>query len=84
MSGGPRGEWKRDDQEEPPEVELFGLLAEFRSALRQEIEASRKDNAASAVPLVNGRRIGQLGSAYQYVFEVENASQPSRVTPPAT
>ncbi len=55
-----------------PEVELEGLLAEFRTALRQEIEASRRANASAAVPLVNGRRIGQLGSAYQYLFEVDN------------
>ena len=68
-----RGGAKRDDQGEAPEVELFGLLAEFRTALRQEIEASRKANAASAVSLVNGRRIGQLGSAFQYLFEVDNA-----------
>jgi hypothetical protein len=58
---------------EPEEVFLVGDLAEFRTALRQEIEAARRASAAGAIPLVQGRRIGQLGNAYQYLFEVENA-----------
>jgi len=72
MRGRPKRDVDRADLGDAPEVELVGLLAGFRAALRQEIEASRRANASAAVPLVNGRRIGQLGSAYQYLFEVDN------------
>ena len=72
MRGRPKHDVDRADLGDTPEVELVGLLAEFRAALRQEIEASRRANGSAAVPLVNGRRIGQLGSAYQYLFEVDN------------
>jgi hypothetical protein len=33
------------------EVELTGLLDEFRTALRDEIEAARRSAAASGIPL---------------------------------
>ena len=55
------------------EVPLPGVLAEFRSALRDEIEAARRHEASAAVPLINGRRIAQIGGSYQYAFEVESA-----------
>ena len=56
-----------------PKIPLTGILDEFRTALEDEIEAARQMESSSAVPLVNGRRIHQLGKAYQYFFEIENA-----------
>jgi hypothetical protein len=55
------------------DVPLQGVRAEFREALRQEIEAARRNATNTAVPLVNGRRIAQVGAGFQYLFEVENA-----------
>ncbi len=63
---------KANPRTEPQEVPLDGRLQEFRIALREEIEASKKNASSSAVPLVNGRRIGQVGSRFQYTFEIEN------------
>ena len=54
------------------DVFLTGVLEEFRTALRIEIEAARRHESSSAVSLINGRRIAQVGSNYQYVFDVEN------------
>ena len=54
------------------EVKLSGVLSEFRIALNEEIEAARRHESSSAVPLVNGRRIAQIGSSYQYIFQIEN------------
>jgi hypothetical protein len=48
-------------------------LAEFRTALEQEIAAASSHEASSGVPLVNGKRIGQIGGNTQYSFEIENA-----------
>ena len=62
-----------DEPDAREDVPLSGILAEFRTALHEEIAASRRQAANNAVPLVNGRRIAQVGSAYQYVFDVENA-----------
>ena len=55
------------------EVPLTGLLAEFRTALREEIRAAAHSASSDAVQLVNGRRIAQVGAAHQYVFNVDNA-----------
>ena len=55
------------------EVELHGVRAEFRTALREELEASRRASASGAVQLVNGRRIAQVGGSFQYLFLVESA-----------
>jgi len=55
------------------EVFLTGVLDEFRTALRMEIDAARRHESTSAVCLINGRRIAQVGSNYQYVFDIENA-----------
>ena len=55
------------------EVELFGVLAEFRTALREEIQAARTLESSSAIELRNGRKIAQIGKNYQYLFEIENA-----------
>lgn len=54
------------------EIPLSGRLAEFRTALKEEIEAARRNEASSAIPLINGRRIAQIGGSYQYAFDVEN------------
>jgi superfamily I DNA and/or RNA helicase len=53
-------------------IELPGLLSEFRLALTEEIEAARRHESSSAVPLVNGKKIAQIGSAFQYIFQIEN------------
>jgi DNA-binding CsgD family transcriptional regulator len=55
------------------EVTLHGELAEFRIALREEIEAARRATSSSAVSLVNGRRIGRVGFGHQYLFTIESA-----------
>ncbi|MDD5529326.1 MAG: AAA domain-containing protein, partial [bacterium] len=54
------------------EVPLTGILSEFRTALREEIEAARRNESSSAVSLINGRRIAQVGGNYQYLFDLEN------------
>jgi hypothetical protein len=63
----------QSDPVQKEEVPLTGLLAEFRTALREEITAASRSASADAVPLVNGRRIAHVGSGYQYVFSIENA-----------
>jgi len=55
------------------EAHLSGVLWEFREALRREIEAARRHESSSGTALANGRRIAQIGGAYQYVFDLENA-----------
>jgi len=57
---------------EQEEVQLTGKLAEFRTALREEIDAARRNAASGAMPLINGRRIAQVGASFQYIFDVEN------------
>lgn len=55
-----------------PEVPLVGMLAEFRDALRAEIEVARRNAVNTAVPLVSGRRIARVGGSFQYAFKVES------------
>src|SRR5579859_6877450 len=55
-----------------PEVQLPPLLDEFRTAIRQEIEAAQKNASSAAVPLSNGRKIAQVGGSFQYLFSVDN------------
>jgi AAA domain len=55
------------------EVKLTGVLAEFRMALREEIDAARRAAAASGVMLIDGRRLGSGGGSTQYSFRVESA-----------
>lgn len=59
--------------EEHQEVVLEGIREEFRTALREELEAARRSSASGAIQLVNGRRIAQIGSGFQYLFLVESA-----------
>ncbi len=55
------------------EIALTGILAEFRTALLHEINAATSNASSSAVQLINGRKITQVGKSYQYIFDVENA-----------
>lgn len=57
------------------EIPLTGVAAEFRTALREEIEAARRSAASAAVRLVNGRLVAQLGGSLQYQFTLESALQ---------
>jgi predicted nucleic acid-binding Zn-ribbon protein len=54
-------------------VILTGKLGEFRTALLQEIDAARRNASSSAVPLINGKRVAQVGGSYQYIFDIESA-----------
>ena len=58
---------------EAERVPLDGVMAEFRDALDDEIEAATSSAASSAVPLINGRRIGLVGTFAHYAFTVESA-----------
>lgn len=58
---------------ETKEVYLEGILSEFRIALLKEIDAASENSSTSAIPLVNGRLIAQIGGSYQYLFDMENA-----------
>ncbi len=58
----------KDDQ-----IPLDGVMAEFREALNDEIEAATSSAASSAVPLINGKRIGLVGTFTHYAFTVESA-----------
>lgn len=53
-------------------IKLPELLGEFREALESEIEAIKKKSSSSAIPLVNGKRITDLGNQYQYVFILDS------------
>src|SRR5437016_4732151 len=63
---------KENPHFEEPEVPLSGVLAEFRTALRSEIEAASRNERSLAVGLLNGRRIGRLGSHFHYNFDLES------------
>jgi hypothetical protein len=54
------------------EIPLTGLLAEFRIALREEIEAARRNASSMAIPLTDGRRIAQIAGGHQYVFSMDS------------
>src|SRR5262245_3535218 len=58
-------------REKEQEVPLFGDLAQFGAALREEVDAAREAHAHAAVPLVNGRRMGKGASCHQYLFAAE-------------
>ncbi len=62
---------RRDDKE--AEIPLSGVCAEFRTALRAEIEAAKRAAATPAVPLVDGRKLGRLADAFQYAFGAKAA-----------
>lgn len=52
--------------------QLRGVLEEFRVALREEIFAAQRSSSSNAVPLSNGRKIGQVAAAFQYAFTVDS------------
>jgi hypothetical protein len=54
------------------EVELVGVLAEFRTALREELDAARRVAAGAGIQLLNGQLIGQAAESYQYAFTLES------------
>lgn len=54
------------------EGELSGVLEEFRTALREEIDAARRTAASAGIQLLNGRLIGPAADAYQYAFSLES------------
>lgn len=55
------------------QIPLDGVMAEFREALNDEIVAAANSAASSAVPLINGKRIGLVGTFTHYAFTVESA-----------
>ena len=48
------------------------MLAEFRNALKDEIEVAKRNSSSGAIPLSNGSRIGQQGSLFHYSFSVDS------------
>lgn len=53
------------------EISLPSLLDEFRKALKDEIEAAKRNSSYGAIPLSNGHKIAELGSAFQYAFLID-------------
>jgi hypothetical protein len=51
------------------EIALTGKLAEFRTALIHEINTATNNASSSAIQLINGRKIAQVGKSYQYIFD---------------
>lgn len=51
---------------------LPALLEEFRTALKDEIEAAKRNSSSSAILLTNGHKVATLGSAYQYAFLIDS------------
>jgi hypothetical protein len=49
---------------------LTGYIDEFKTALEQEIAASKANSAASAVALTDGRLVAPVGSTFHYRFNV--------------
>ena len=68
-------------EEKEAEIPLSGVSAEFCTALRAEIEAARGAAATAAIPLVDGRKMGRLADAFQYVFGAEAAMNASSDSP---
>jgi hypothetical protein len=54
------------------ETLLPPMLAEFRDALKDEIEVAKRNSSSGAIPLSNGSRIGQQGSLFHYSFSVDS------------
>lgn len=60
------------ERAEPTEVVLNGVLGEFRTALREELEAARRASSSGAIQLLSGRRIGTAAGMFQYLFQIES------------
>ena len=54
------------------EVSLVGDLAEFRTALREEIKAAERQASADAIPLSSGQFVSKIGHLCQYRFTVDS------------
>jgi hypothetical protein len=52
-------------------LHLPPLLDEFRAALQDEIEVAGRNASNNSIPLSNGHKVGQQGSAYQYAFLID-------------
>jgi hypothetical protein len=66
---------RRDAFKDEEDTPLEGVAAEFRTALKEEIQAARRAAASSAVQLADGRRLSRLGGSHQYEFNIESALQ---------
>ena len=66
------GDWRRQDHEADVGKPLPPLLAEFRTALREEIEAAKRTASSAAVELASGRRVASHAGAWQYQFLVDS------------
>jgi len=56
---------------DPPPT-LPPLLDEFRTALQDEIEVAKRNSSNSAIPLSNGHKVAEQGSAHQYAFLIDS------------
>jgi hypothetical protein len=63
---------KLDDRIEDSPKQLPPLLDEFRTALQDEIEVAKQNASSSSIPLSNGHKVGQQGSAFQYAFLIDS------------
>ena len=63
---------KLDDRVTDTHKLLPRLLDEFRTALQDEIEVAKRNASSSAIPLSNGHKVGQQGSAFQYAFLIDS------------
>ena len=69
------GDWamvKSNKSLEYTQKPLPPLLDEFRTALQDEIEAARRNASSSAIPLTDGHKVDQQGSAFQYAFLIDS------------
>ena len=57
------------------------LLDEFRTALQDEIEVAKRNASNSTIPLSNGHKVGQQGSAFQYAFLIDSVLNTPDGTP---
>jgi hypothetical protein len=71
-SRAPRSLASQADSHAEAVPDLTGRLAEFRTALLEEIQAARRAASSSAVSLADGRRISAVGASYQYAFRIED------------
>lgn len=60
------------DTQHDKEIPLPPPLDEFRKALKDEIEVAKRNSSNTAVPLSNGHKVTQLGSAFQYAFLIDS------------
>lgn len=62
-------------------VPLVGVAAEFRDALKLEIEAARKASSSAATHLIDGRRIGTSAEGFDYLLRLESTLNPPDDSP---